>query len=297
MSENINNETVKASQAPLSQSSHSASLGWLDAVVVIIAFVVSMGLGGILCLALGVRMPGEAMTTSFDVEVLEAAASMQARFVAIAYLISMVICYAFLLIYFRLRKMPLKECVYTRFSVSPIRLLTGYVLMWFVSIAVEPLSSLLPGDQDALGGGGWLLISAVLLAPLFEESIFRGYLGGVLRKSYGGLAAWIISAVVFGVVHAIPSVILTATLSGLVLGYYYFRTRSLWMVIALHALNNLTACFLRMIDMGDVSVREMLGGGAIYWGVYAFCTLVAVAALVSMGRYVKGIKSDNNSLK
>ena len=297
MSENINNEAVKASQAPLSQSSHSASLGWLDAVVVIIAFVVSMGLGGILCLALGVRMPGEAMTTSFDVEVLEAAASMQARFVAIAYLISMVICYAFLFIYFRLRKMPLKECVYTRFSVSPIRLLTGYVLMWFVSIAVEPLSSLLPGDQDALGGGGWLLISAVLLAPLFEESIFRGYLGGVLRKSYGGLAAWIISAVVFGVVHVIPSVILTATLSGLVLGYYYFRTRSLWMVIALHALNNLTACFLRMIDMGDVSVREMLGGGAIYWGVYAFCTLVAVAALVSMGRYVKGIKSDNNSLK
>jgi membrane protease YdiL (CAAX protease family) len=297
MSENINNETVKASQAPLSQSSHSASLGWLDAVVVIIAFVVSMGLGGILCLALGVRMPGEAMTTSFDVEVLEAAASMQARFVAIAYLISMVICYAFLLIYFRLRKMPLKECVYTRFSVSPIRLLTGYVLMWFVSIAVEPLSSLLPGDQDALGGGGWLLISAVLLAPLFEESIFRGYLGGVLRKSYGGLAAWIISAVVFGVVHAIPSVILTATLSGLVLGYYYFRTRSLWMVIALHALNNLTACFLRMIDMGDVPVREMLGGGALYWGVYAFCTLAAVAALVSTGRYVKGIKSDNNSLK
>lgn len=297
MSENINNEAVKASQAPLSQSSHSASLGWLDAVVVIIAFVVSMGLGGILCLALGVRMPGEAMTTSFDVEVLEAAASMQARFVAIAYLLSMVICYAFLFIYFRLRKMPLKECVYTRFSVSPIRLLTGYVLMWFVSIAVEPLSSLLPGDQDALGGGGWLLISAVLLAPLFEESIFRGYLGGVLRKSYGGLAAWIISAVVFGVVHAIPSVILTATLSGLVLGYYYFRTRSLWMVVALHALNNLTACFLRMIDMGDVSVREMLGGGALYWGVYAFCTLVAVAALVSMGRYVKGIKSDNNSLK
>lgn len=297
MSENINNEAVKASQAPLSQSSHSASLGWLDAVVVIIAFVVSMGLGGILCLALGVRMPGETMTTSFDVEVLEAAASMQARFVAIAYLISMVICYAFLFIYFRLRKMPLKECVYTRFSVSPIRLLTGYVLMWFVSIAVEPLSSLLPGDQDALGGGGWLLISAVLLAPLFEESIFRGYLGGVLRKSYGGLAAWIISAVVFGVVHAIPSVILTATLSGLVLGYYYFRTRSLWMVIALHALNNLTACFLRMIDMGDVPVREMLGGGALYWGVYALCTLVAMVSLVSMGRYIKRIKSDNNSLK
>lgn len=297
MSENINNEPVMAPETPSAESSRPTVLGWLDAVVVIIAFVLSMTLGGVLCVALGVRMPGEAMTTSFDVEVLEAAASMQARFVAIAYMLSMVICYAFLFVYFRVRKMPLKECIYTRFSVSPIRLLTGYMLMWFVSIAVEPLASLLPGDQDALGGGGWLLISAVLLAPLFEESIFRGYLCGVLRKSYGGLTAWIISAVVFGLVHAIPSVILTATLSGLVLGYYYLRTRSLWMVIALHALNNLTACFLRLIDMGDVTVREMLGGGAIYWGVYAFCTVAALTALVSMGRYVKGIKSDNYSLK
>ena len=297
MSENINKEEVMASQAPSVESSRSAALGWVDAVVIMVAFIVSMGLGGVLSVMFGVRMPGEAMTTSFDAEVLEAAASMQARFVAIAYMLSMVICYAFLLIYFRVRKQPLKECIYTRFSLSPIRLLGGYMLMWFVSIAVEPLSSLLPGDQDALGGGGWLLISAVLLAPLFEESIFRGYLSGVLRKSYGGLVAWIVSSVLFGLVHAIPSVILTATLSGMVLGYYYLRTRSLWMVVALHALNNLTACFLRMVDMGDVSVREMLGGGALYWGVYAFCTLISISALVSMGRYVKGIKSDKSSLK
>ena len=297
MSENTNNETVKVPERSSAENSRSLALGWLDAVVVIVAFVVSMSLGGVLSVALGVRMPGEAMTTSFDVEVLEAAASMQARFVAIAYLLSMVICYAFLMIYFRARKQPLKECIYTRFSISPIRLLSGYMLMWFVSIAVEPLAAYLPGDQDALGSGGWLLISAVLLAPLFEESIFRGYLGGVLRKSYGGLVAWLVSSVLFGLVHAIPSVILTATLSGLVLGYYYLRTRSLWMVVALHALNNLTACFLRMIDMGDVTVREMLGGGTLYWGVYAFCTVAAVTALVSMGRYVKGIKSDNYSLK
>ena len=133
-----------ASQTPSAESSRSAALGWVDAVVIMVAFIVSMGLGGVLSVMLGVRMPGEAMTTSFDAEVLEAAASMQARFVAIAYMLSMVICYAFLLIYFRVRTQPLKECIYTRFSLSPIRLLGGYMLMWFVSIAVEPLASLLP---------------------------------------------------------------------------------------------------------------------------------------------------------
>jgi hypothetical protein len=73
MSENINKEEVMASQAPSVESSRSAALGWVDAVVIMVAFIVSMGLGGVLSVMFGVRMPGEAMTTSFDAEVLEAA--------------------------------------------------------------------------------------------------------------------------------------------------------------------------------------------------------------------------------
>lgn len=276
-------------------------LSWVDALVVVVAFIVAQVLGGVAGSvvggALGIRLPGEAMTTSFDAEVLEAAAQMQARFTAVAYLFSMVICYAILLICGRLRRWPVREWLSLRGMFSPIRLLMGFLLMWCVSIAVEPLSSLLPGDQSALGSGGWLLFSAVLLAPVFEESIFRGYLGGILRKRYGGLAAWLVSAVVFGVVHIIPSVIITATLAGLVLAFFYLRYRSLGLVIVLHAMNNATACFLRAIDMGDVTTREMLGGGTIYWALYGVAMVVSVVALVRMGRVVSRIKSDNSGLE
>lgn len=308
MAEDINKEIENGAVSEAEVASvqtdvvkRKVQLSWVDALVVVVAFIVAQVLGGVAGSvvggALGIRLPGEAMTTSFDAEVLEAAAQMQARFTAVAYLFSMVICYAILLICGRLRRWPVGEWLSLRGMFSPIRLLMGFLLMWCVSIAVEPLSSLLPGDQSALGSGGWLLFSAVLLAPVFEESIFRGYLGGILRKRYGGLAAWLASAVVFGVVHIIPSVIITATLAGLVLAFFYLRYRSLGLVIVLHAMNNATACFLRAIDMGDVSTREMLGGGTIYWALYGVALVVSVVALVRMGRVVSRIKSDNSGLE
>lgn len=308
MAENINKEIENGAVSEAEVASvqtdvvkRKVQLSWVDALVVVVAFIVAQVLGGVVGSvvggALGIRLPGEAMTTSFDAEVLEAAAQMQARFTAVAYLFSMVICYAILLICGRLRRWPVGEWLSLRGMFSPIRLLMGFLLMWCVSIAVEPLSSLLPGDQSALGSGGWLLFSAVLLAPVFEESIFRGYLGGILRKRYGGLAAWLVSAVVFGVVHIIPSVIITATLAGLVLAFFYLRYRSLGLVIVLHAMNNATACFLRAIDMGDVTTREMLGGGTIYWILYGVALVVSVVALVRMGRVVSRIKSDNSGLE
>lgn len=105
--------------------------------------------------------------------------------------------------------------------------------------------------------------------------------------------AWILSALIFGLVHVIPSVALTATFSGLVLSFFYLRYRSLVMVIMLHAMNNITACFLHSVDLGDVTFRELLGGGTLYWTIFAFCTVVSVASLVRMGKTVQGIKSDN----
>ena len=301
MTEGVNKEQVNGVEAPVENMVETKcatkSVAWYDIVVILLFFMLSQALGGFVTAFLGVRLPGEAYTTSFDADVLEEAASMQARFVAITYAISMVICFALLWIYRLLRGWKGVLSLRTTGWLASFRLLCGYLLMWCVSIAVEPLAELLPGDQSSLGGGGWLLVSAVMLAPVFEEVIFRGYTAGILRRLYGGLAAWFASSLIFGLVHLIPSVVLSATFSGLVLGYYYLRYRSLMMVIILHAMNNITACFLRSIDLGETTIRELLGGGALYWSVFAFCVVVAVVSLIRMGKAVNGIKSDNYQLK
>ena len=301
MTEDVNKEQVKGAESPtenkIETKPAAKGVAWYDVAVVLLFFMLSQALGGFVSALLGVRLPGEAYTTSFDADVLEEAASMQARFVAITYTFSMVICFALLWIYRLLRGWKGVLSLRTTGWLASFRLLCGYLLMWCVSIAVEPLAELLPGDQSSLGGGGWLLVSAVMLAPMFEEVIFRGYTAGILRRLYGGLAAWFASSLIFGLVHLIPSVVLSATFSGLVLGYYYLRYRSLMMVIILHAMNNITACFLRSIDLGETTIRELLGGGALYWSVFAFCAVVSVVSLIRMGRAVNGIKSDNYQLK
>lgn len=301
MTEGVNKEQVNGVEAPIENMVETKcatkSVAWYDIAVILLFFMLSQALGGFVTAFLGVRLPGEAYTTSFDADVLEEAASMQARFVAITYAISMVICFALLWIYRLLRGWKGVLSLRTTGWLASFRLLCGYLLMWCVSIAVEPLAELLPGDQSSLGGGGWLLVSAVMLAPVFEEVIFRGYTAGILRRLYGGLAAWLASSLIFGLVHLIPSVVLSATFSGLVLGYYYLRYRSLMMVVILHAMNNITACFLRSIDLGETTIRELLGGGALYWSVFAFCVVVAVVSLIRMGKAVNGIKSDNYQLK
>lgn len=301
MTEGVNKEQVNGVEALVENMVETKcatkSVAWYDIVVILLFFMLSQALGGFVTAFLGVRLPGEAYTTSFDADVLEEAASMQARFVAITYAISMVICFALLWIYRLLRGWKGVLSLRSTGWLASFRLLCGYLLMWCVSIAVEPLAELLPGDQSSLGGGGWLLVSAVMLAPVFEEVIFRGYTAGILRRLYGGLAAWLASSLIFGLVHLIPSVVLSATFSGLVLGYYYLRYRSLMMVIILHAMNNITACFLRSIDLGETTIRELLGGGALYWSVFAFCVVVAVVSLIRMGKAVNGIKSDNYQLK
>ena len=285
--------TLETTLIATPEAATARGIAWWDVVVVMIVFMLTMGLGGVISTMLGIRLPGEAYTTSFDADVLELAASMQARFVAISYAISMVLCLAVLWIYRLFRGWSSLISFRVLGWASPVRLLFGYLLMWCMSIAIEPLASLLPGDQEGLGGGGWLLVSAVLLAPMFEEIIFRGYVAGALRRLYGGLTAWVASSILFGLVHMVPSVVVTATFSGLVLGFLFLRFRSLVLVITLHAMNNITACFLRSVDLGDMTFREIMGGGKIYWGVYALCVVISVVALVRMARVVKGIKSDN----
>ena len=65
----------------------------------------------------------------------------------------------------------------------------------------------------------------------------------------------------------------------------------------LHAMNNLTACFLRTIELDDVPMRVILGGGELYWAVYGVCVAIAVVMLWRMTVQMWRLKSDNNQTK
>lgn len=91
-----------------------------------------------------------------------------------------------------------------------------------------------PGLQERL----LLAFLAIVMAPLAEETIFRGFMFGTMRQFWGRWPAIIISSVVFALIHshipALPGLFILAVFLTLV----YERTGSLWAPIMLHAIFN-----------------------------------------------------------
>lgn len=79
---------------------------------------------------------------------------------------------------------------------------------------------------------------ATLVVPVYEEIFFRGFIHNAFRNRLGMWGAIIASSLIFGLFHIIPAQIITAFLLGLVLGWLYEKSGSLWTVIIAHVVNN-----------------------------------------------------------
>jgi membrane protease YdiL (CAAX protease family) len=110
-------------------------------------------------------------------------------------------------------------------------------------------------------GGVSALLALVLVAPVTEELLFRGWLLQDLKEQYGARPALIWSSVLFGLVHLEPTAIVYATLGGLVLGAVALRTKSTLASIAMHggvnALPLLLPATLVRIDGFNTLTREV----------------------------------------
>lgn len=279
----------------LGEPSPSRGFKWYDVIVILLLFFLSQGVGAFIAVRLGCTPPDVALFSDTDFEVVENAESMQARFVAVTFVFAIIICFTALTIYRILRKWQSHISFRSPSWGAPFRLLCGYLLLWCISITIEPITARIPADQSALGAGGWLLLSAVVLAPLLEEVVFRGYITSGLQYAYGPITAWFISSLIFGIAHGDIAPAINATFCGLVLGFYYMRYRSLMLVIMLHSMNNLTACFLSTVDLDQTPISDILGGGKLYWGIYALCLVVTLLSFVRMYNSLKRLKSNKSA--
>jgi membrane protease YdiL (CAAX protease family) len=87
---------------------------------------------------------------------------------------------------------------------------------------------------------GWLgVVDLVILAPVFEEVLFRGIILRGFLKNYSVKTAVIMSSLFFGIIHLNIVQGFLATLLGLIIAIIFVKTGSLWLCIAAHAFNNL----------------------------------------------------------
>ena len=169
---------------------------------------------------------------------------------------------------------------------DPVAILFGVVLIFAISVILLPLEEILSPDTRTFPDGFCTLLTVVLLAPIFEEIIFRARLYNILSRNTSPLMSASLSAIAFGVVHLEPIVVIEALLVGVVLSYFYLSKRSIITPIILHIFNNAFAYALVVLSYNGESLRELIGGSAdVHLGVYLLCLLIVVAGAVFIIRF------------
>ncbi len=108
--------------------------------------------------------------------------------------------------------------------------------------------------RDSRPSAPWLApLVAGLLPGLAEETLFRGFVLGRLRRVTGPLLAVVVSAAAFGVVHYDWIHGGAAFVLGLYLGTLALLSRSIWPCVLAHAGNNL---------MGVIAIQSAPGAEA-----------------------------------
>jgi len=139
-----------------------------------------------------------------------------------------------------LRSVPLKlllPMIVTTLGLVPLlnELGTILVLLSPPSDFVNRMFNVALGGDDAI----WkAVLFLAVVAPITEEPIFRGLLLGGLLKRYTPIKAILVSSVLFAFIHLNIYQFLTATLLGLLYGWWFLKTRSLWPSLLGHATNN-----------------------------------------------------------
>ena len=123
--------------------------------------------------------------------------------------------------------------------VTPVVMLTGWLLVKLVGDpgGSNPLLELVLGSRDPLALA-LLAFTAVVLAPLFEELIFRGALLPVLATRLGALPAVVLSALLFGLAHISIGELAPLTVLGVGLALVRLSSGRLFPCVLMHALWN-----------------------------------------------------------
>ena len=144
----------------------------------------------------------------------------------------------------------------------PVIVITSVVAVLAVQLTGVTPSSPLPPTGTASGLVLHLLAGA-LLAPIYEEALFRGFALTAWRRTVGTRAAIVRSSLLFVVAHVLfvggdsfRDAVSLAIVGGVVrlpvafvLGWLYVRTGSIWAPIGLHAAFNAI-----LIILGEAAV-------------------------------------------
>lgn len=146
---------------------------------------------------------------------------------------------------------------------------------------------IIPVTEQVSGnvGGSYIdLLFGLIVAPIFEEVLFRRGIYSLLRAKFRMESAILIGALSFALIHGYQlQGFLSCLSAGIVLGLIYDKTGNLWYCIGAHMFCNLFAYIMnglekRGVTMGGMPLQYEVNGYNTYHPV-----IIVLAALFCVG--------------
>lgn len=162
---------------------------------------------------------------------------------------------------FPLRLTPLNVIASTVITVSGAIILLSESdnLMRSIFPPPEWLVRIFEDLMDTGGSPAGAVVALVIVAPLTEEFLFRGLILNGFLQRYSKWTAILLSAFLFGAFHFNPWQFIGAFTLGIFFAWLYVKTRSLFLPILGHALNNSLPLILSNTDVNIPGFSSELG--------------------------------------
>lgn len=139
------------------------------------------------------------------------------------------------------------------------------------------------GRMDSFGDYILSLIMLAILPAMFEETIFRGGLQNLLSRWWKApIAAIVVTAIIFSIVHGSYFGFLSRAILGFLLGWMYYRTGNLWLNIIAHVANNafaVTMIYLMRLKDPKMDVAKADVNLSIWWGLISLAVIYGLFIL------------------
>ena len=192
-----------------------------------------------------------------------------------------------LLWFLRTRKEPIVERLRIRFISSDVIISTIYLSFGIIILSDEldrVIQVFLPAPDyildlngllqpESITGFILLFTAVVIVAPLGEELLFRGFLQQVLEKHWKDITrAVLVTALLFAMIHMNPYWFIQIYILGILLGFLAWKTNSVIPPLILHGINNGMAMFFSFTKIESNHIYIFNGHVApwfIFFSVYA----------------------------
>jgi membrane protease YdiL (CAAX protease family) len=108
----------------------------------------------------------------------------------------------------------------------------------FVMLGVSTQAEEIGKIMAAISSPGWFIFTGVIVAPIVEESLFRGFLFAGFRQRYGFQTAALLSSALFAIAHHQLAALIPTFVLGYIFSHLYQRSNSIFPGMLLHFLVN-----------------------------------------------------------